>query len=192
MFAAVAAAILSNCNVSDNSQGPSLTLSSATLFPFQNKTNWWMYTETGGNKLSISMLDTITDNQTTYYKVSFAEENIDTTDNWFRRSSLGVEYSPSLVGTYFVFLPPTFTSRQGTFSLSSTDVVSYSYANSLLVNGKYRDTVMEVDFPNRNIHNFDEIDFANNLGIVRMIDSSGRFPVVYSLDSARINGVIYK
>lgn len=192
IFVLSIAVLFLNCNVSDTSSGGGLNLNSTGLFPFQNNTNWWKYTESGGHTISISVLDTITDNHTTYFKVSFAENGRDTTDNWFRRSSLGTEYSPVLVGSYFVFLPPTFSSRQGSYALATNDNVSYAYADSLLVNGKYRKQVMEVHFSTAKIHGFDEIDFANNLGIIRMTDNSGRFPVVYTLDSARVNGVIYR
>jgi hypothetical protein len=184
-------ALFLNCDVSDTSGGGGLNLNTADLFPFQNNANWWKYSEPGGHTISISVLDTITDNQTTYFKVSFAEKGRDTTDNWFRRSSSGTEYSPYLVGPYFVFLPPTFSSRQGSYALAANDNVSYAYVDSLLVNGKYRKEVMEVHFSAAKIHGFDEIDFANNLGIIRMVDNSGRFPVVYTLDSAQVN-VIYR
>ena len=198
-FAVAICSIFLNCNGQETSSSccaadpdPStFGLNSIGLFPLQNSNNWWWYSS-NGHPLSIHVLDTTSDNHTTYFKVSFAEAAKDTTINWIRRTSLGTEYSTSLPGPYFVFLPPTFNYKQGSFSLSSSELVSYSYLDSLLVNGKYRKQVMELTFPNRNIHGFDEIDFAVGLGIIRMIDNSGRFPVVYALDSARINGVINK
>lgn len=170
-----------------------LSLNTTGLFPFQNNGNWWKYTGTYGNSLSISVLDTITDDSTTYFKVAFAETTVDTTDNWFRRSAKGTEYSRSLPGPYVVFLPRAFNSKQGSFTSLANQNISYSYADSLLVNGKVRQRVMQLNFPDSTILGFNEIDLADSLGIIRLIDSRGsRLKVTYSLDSARINGVIHR
>ena len=65
MLATAATSLLMSCNVSNSTDNnSSINLNSTGLFPFQNNTNWWMYTESGGNKLSILVLDTITDNST--------------------------------------------------------------------------------------------------------------------------------
>lgn len=191
-LAASIGAIIVGCMESGTGAAADWNLSSENLFPFQNSTNWWRYSTTDGHILSISVLGDITDGQTTYFKVSFAEKDKDTTDNWFRRSSSGTEYSDSLAGNFSIFMPPTFPSKVGTFALSSKGMVSYAYSDSLLVKAKYRKKVMKLVFPNGDIRGFDEIDFADALGIVRMIDNSGHFPVVYALDSARVNGIIYR
>lgn len=182
----------SDCCEPDPTYHDGFTFSSAGLLPFQNKTNWWKYSATGGHSFSISVLDTITDNHVTYSKVSFGEKDKDTMDNWFRRSSLGTEHSLSLRGSYSVFLPDTFISRGGTFMPTKGSIVSYAYLDSSKVNGTFRKKVMKLNFSIGIFAGFDEIDLAEGLGIIRMVDTSGRFPLTYSMDSARINGVIYK
>ena len=186
----MASGILWNCNSTSSNDDPTFYLNTATLFPFQGSGNWWKYSDTSGHTLSDSVVLTFTDNATTYFKMVVNEKGIDTSDNWLRRSSVGTEYSTSIAGPYSILLPPSFDSKQGSFTSSSGNTVTYSYSDSMLVKGKYRNRVMALTFPQRNIHGFDEIDFADSLGIIRFVDNSGRFPVIYSLDSAKINGVI--
>jgi hypothetical protein len=144
-----------------------------------------------GNTLVISVKDTISDNNIVYFKVSFAERNRDTTDDWFRRSAAGTQYSTSLVGSYETFLPASFTAKNGSFK-SSNGTITYSYLDSMRAGGTYVKRVMRLEYSNRILHGFDELDFADSLGIISLIDRSGRFPVTYTLDSASIDGRIYK
>ena len=187
----VSAGLLVSCNVPTsppNDETP-FSFNTIRLFPFQNINNWWHYTEKNGNVLSISVIDTISDNNITYYKVSFKENNRDTTDDWFRSSADGIQYNTHLIGTYETFLPAQFQGKTGTFK-SATDAVSYMYHDSSLINGKLFTQVIACKYPATMLHGFDEIDFADSIGIVGMIDTTGRFPTVYALDSASIDGVL--
>jgi hypothetical protein len=175
----------------DEGQGP-ISLNTLGLFPFASITNKWWYTEGGGNRLFIEVLDTITDNNTMYFKVFFGEQHRDTTTDWFRRSAVGTEYSPALTGQFDLFLPASFGQRSGSFSTAMSGTITYTYQDSVLANGKYIKKVMQLQYPKRTLHGFDELDFADSLGIISLIDRSGRFPVVYMLDSAYVNDRIYK
>jgi len=189
------ACLASRCDFSSPTNTPptqeTFTFDARNLFPFQNTSNWWRYTETTSNPLSISVIDTITDNSITYYKVSFKENRRDTTDDWFRSSTNGVQYNDSLVGTYETFLPAVLTGRNGTFS-SGGKVVSYSYKDSATISSRLFRRVVSCRYSAKMLHGFNEIDFADSIGIVSLVDTTGRFPVVYALDSALIDGALRK
>jgi hypothetical protein len=40
------------------------------------------------------------------------------------------------------------------------------------------------------LHGFDEITFADSIGIVRLIDHTGRWPINYLIDSCSVSGVV--
>jgi hypothetical protein len=189
----MSAGLLTSCNVPTSTPKDETPFSFNTirLFPFQDINNWWHYTEKNGNVLSITVIDTISDNNITYYKVSFKENNRDTTDDWFRSSSDGIQYNTHLIGTYDTFLPAGLQGKTGTFK-SAADVVSYTYQDSSQINGKLFTKVVACKYPATMLHGFDEIDFADSIGIVSMVDTTGRFPTVYALDSAYIDGVLRK
>jgi hypothetical protein len=159
------------------------------LFPFQNIANWWHYTERNGNVLAISVVDTISDNGITYYKVSFKEKNRDTTDDWFRSSTAGVQYSTHLIDTYETFIPAKLPGKTGSFK-SALSTVSYTYLDTSRINGTLFSRVVACKYSATMLHGFNEIDFADAIGIVSLVDTTGRFPTVYSLDSSSIDGVV--
>jgi hypothetical protein len=165
------------------------SLSTMSLFPFQNISNWWHYTEQNGNVLAIAVIDTISDNGITYYKVSFKEKNRDTTDDWFRSSAAGIQYSTHLIDTYETFLPAQLQGKNGSFK-SATNTVNYSYLDTSRIGGTLFSRVVACKYPSLMLHGFNEIDFADSIGIVSMIDTTGRFPTVYTLDSSSIDGVV--
>lgn len=167
-------------------------LKSYSLFPFENISNWWKYTEANGNNLAIYVLDTISDDKAMYFKISFQEKNRDTTVDWFKRSNSGIEYSTSLSGPYDLFLPAEFNSTKGTFE-SAAGSISYTYCDSIKVGRLVAfKNAMRLEYSMRMLHGFDEIDFADSIGIISLVDRSGRFPVTYVLDSARIGGAVMK
>jgi hypothetical protein len=188
----IIAAEFFGCNLVTNSnEEPPFSLSGYSLFPFQNINNWWKYTESGGNTLTISVLDTISDNKILYFKVSFAEKNKDTTDDWFKKTSSGILYSPALTGQFELFLPSQFTEKTGTFK-SSNSSIQFTYEDSMLVKGNYIKRVMKFHYPNRTLHGFDDLYFAESMGVISLVDLSGRFPVRYMLDSAFIDGEMHR
>ncbi|MBD3391908.1 MAG: hypothetical protein GF418_07560 [Chitinivibrionales bacterium] len=156
-------------------------------FPFADVDNWWQYTESGGNRLTIDVNSTISDDDDVYYKVTFMEEQVDTTDDWFKRTSTSVLFSESLTGGYHLFLPLRLTERSGTFG-SASGSVHYEYRDSSEVGDTtYRRTVT-LTYETPVLHGFTRIVFADSVGIVSMIDERSRFAVTYVLDSARVYG----
>lgn len=162
-------------------------LSAAVLFPFDNTTNIWYFSEINGNQLSISVVDTITDNTVRYYKIRFYEHIRTTQDIWFRRSSIGVEYSTALTGTFSRLLPSSITSRSGSFT-SGNSTVSYAYKDTALVSGGPTDATVRCTYPSRIFQGFDNILFAEAYGITQLVDLSGRIPFIYSVDSCIVGG----
>jgi hypothetical protein len=169
--------------------GTTRHIASSSVFPYENTGNWWWYTAGNGNRLFISVQATITDGPDTYYKVVFAEQNIDTTEDWFRNTSAGIEFNSSLQGEYSVFLPSSFGTTSGTFSCGGS-TVSYSYQSSMNIGNKSVNDVIECRYSWSVLHGFDKIAFADSLGIVSLIDEGGRFDVQYLIDSCSVNGVV--
>ncbi|MFP4416778.1 MAG: hypothetical protein ACOC41_04900 [Chitinivibrionales bacterium] len=155
-------------------------------FPYRGANKWWHYLEAGGNSLTIDVVDTISDENTSYYKVCFAEEQIDTTTDWFKSTSDGIFFSSSLTGTYEFFLPARLTQQQGTFSCGSGEV-HYRYHEQHRIDGILFEDVLVLDYETPLLHNFDTIIFAKDMGIVALTDEGGRFPVTYSLDSSSVS-----
>jgi hypothetical protein len=160
-------------------------------FPFKSIANWWHYTEGNGNRLSITVIDTVRDDQDMYFKVRFEEERVDTTDDWFKQTPSAIEFSQTLAGQYYVFLPLDYSSgSSGTFT-SSTGNVTYTYNDSVQLSPKTFYRALQLHYTTPVLHGFDEIVFADSIGIAALIDNSGRFPVTYTLDSAFVHGRIH-
>ncbi len=189
----VVSILLFGCDTGTSTNGDgdaeSISLSSQVVFPFEDFSNWWMYTEEGGNSLKIEVVDTISDDGNLYYKISFMEESKDTTSDWFRRNSEGIYYSKSIGMGYEMFLPLNFTKTSGTY-LSGTQDVYYSFMDSMDIGGTVHDSILKLSYSEGFLHGFDEIILASDLGIVSMTDSSGRIPFEYRLDSCSVSGEV--
>ena len=161
----------------------------SALFPFQNNTNWWMYSEAGGNTLRIAVTDTISDDNILYYRVSFQENRVDTTDDWFQQTSRGTLFGPSLTGSYHQFLPAVIDAATDTFPANGSTVTYHWYESLTTDAGHFRNSV-RLCYSSPIIHGFDEIILADSIGIVHLTDFDGRWTVDYSLDSCSINGTV--
>jgi hypothetical protein len=166
---------------------PKISLSTRMYFPFEDNANWWRYTEASGNNVMIDVIDTISDNNTLYYKVSFKENRVDTTDDWFKRSSSGIMFGPSLVSIADMFLPATLDSVKGSFT-SGASRVSYSVNDTMTVGGALFHKVLLLNYNSPVLHGFTEIAFADSVGIVQFKDSHERWPIVYAIDSCSVSG----
>jgi hypothetical protein len=165
------------------------TRATASCFPIENNTNAWYYTEAGGNTVEILVTDTISDDGVLYYRVSFRERQVDTTDDWFKRSASGTYFAQSLTGPYNLFLPSKIDSMQGSF-ISSTTTADYTYYDSLVINGTVFRRVLDIEYSPPLLHGFDEIVFADSVGIVRLKDDHGRWPISYEIDSCSVFGAM--
>jgi hypothetical protein len=163
-----------------------ITRNISGFFPFEDNSNAWAYTEAGGNKVTILVTDTISDDNVTYFRVSFRENRVDTTDDWFSRSTRGIYFSQSLTGNYELFLPEAIDSLQGKFE--SAGAVSYAYHDSLLVNGTLFRRALHLRYQSPIIHGFDEITLVESIGIVELVDHSGRWPIYYEIESCQVGG----
>jgi hypothetical protein len=157
------------------------------FFPFEDNSNRWNYSESGGNTVGILVTDTISDDGSTYFRVSFRENRVDTTDDWFLRSTSGVFFGQSLTGNYDLFLPSKVDSLSGNFE-SAGSTVSYEYYDSLSINGTAFSHAVHLHYNNPIIHGFDEITLVDSIGIVELVDHSGRWPIYYTIDSCRVGG----
>jgi hypothetical protein len=175
----------------DHPSTPRVTKKIAGFFPFEDNSNIWNYTESGGNTVMILVTDTISDDGSIYYRVSFRENRVDTTDDWFLRSSDGVYFGQSLAGDYDLFLPATVDSASGAF-MSAGSNVTYCYYDSLLVNGSMFYAVLRLRYNYPIIHGFNEIVLADSIGIVELIDRHGRWPISYEIDSCLVGGIAKK
>ena len=166
-----------------------ISFKTESLFPFQNNTNWWMYSESGGNSLRIAVTDTISDDDIIYYRVSFQEHRVDTTDDWFQQSSSGTLFGPSLTGKYHCFLPPVVDAARDTFT-SNGSGVTYTWNASLWCNGTEFDRTVTLKYSSPIIHGFDQIILADSIGIIRLVDYDARWTVTYNIDSCSIDGEV--
>ena len=149
-----------------------------------------MYSEPGGNALRIAVTDTISDDNILYYRVSFQEHRVDTTDDWFKKSTTGILFGPALTGVYHRFLPAKITAARDTFT-SNNSTVSYTFHESIKCNGNHYSNALLLHYSSPIIHGFDEIILADSIGIVHLTDYDGRWTVEYSLDSCCINGTVH-
>jgi len=158
-------------------------------FPFQDNSNAWWYSESGGNTVRILVTDTISDDGIVYFRVSFRENRVDTTDDWFKQSAGGIYFGEALAGEYDLFLPATIDSISGGFT-SGANNAAYAYHDSLTVNYFMHRHVLCLKYTAPLIHGFDEITLADSIGIVELIDHHGRWPISYHIDSCRISGTM--
>jgi hypothetical protein len=163
--------------------------STITYFPFQDNSNRWYYTESGGNTVAIFVTDTISDEGILYYRISFREARVDTTDDWFKQSLSGIQFAQSLIGSYSLFLPSKIDSASGSF-ISAASSVRYSYYDSLTMRGTVFHKVLKFQYDRPILHGFDEITFADSIGIVELTDFNARWPVTYEIDSCCIFGIV--
>lgn len=160
-------------------------------FPFQDNSNAWWYTESGGNTVRILVTDTISDDGIVYFRVSFRENRVDTTDDWFKQSAGGIYFGEALVGEYDLFLPAKIDSTSGGFTSGANDA-TFAYYDSLAINYFMHHHVLCLKYTTPLIHGFDEITLADSIGIVELIDHHGRWPISYHIDSCRISGTMRK
>lgn len=165
------------------------SINTESYFPFENNTNWWKFSESSGNPCIIRIVDTISDDNVTYYRVSFMESRVDTTDDWFKHSPGDILFGASLTGTYDRFLPSRIESQGGKYTCGS-DMINYQYFDSVVVNGLTFKKVISLHYATPVIHGFDKILFAENIGIIMMQDLDGRWPVSYTLDSCSVSGIV--
>jgi hypothetical protein len=166
-----------------------VTRKTSGCFPFEDNTNRWYYTESGGNQVTILVTDTISDDGITYFRVSFREERVDTTDDWFKRSANSIYFAQSLLGSYNLFLPALIDSARGTYQ-SGAARASYTYYDSLSIGGTIFHRALNVDYNVPLLHGFTTIVFADSIGIVELVDKSGRWPITYRIDSCSVSGVM--
>jgi hypothetical protein len=176
-----------NNSSTNNSSNQRITRSIVHFFPFEDNNNIWNYTESEGNKVTILVADTISDDGVTYFRVSFRENRVDTTDDWFSRSASGINFGQSLTGPYELFLPAKIDSTRGSFK-SRGSKVEYTYYDSLKIDGSMFHKVLHLAYQSPIIHGFDEITLADSIGVVELIDHTGRWPIDYTIDSCHIGG----
>jgi hypothetical protein len=176
-----------NNNNNTNNNAGKILFKTASLFPFEDNANWWHYTEASGNTVFIEVTDTISDNKILYFKVSFKENRVDTTDDWFKRGVTGIMFGPSLVGSYDMFLPVQIDSVKGSFYSGSCHA-DFEFHDTLTLGlTKFR-RVLVLNYDNPILHGFTTIAFADSVGIVELKDSHERWPIDYELDSCNVSG----
>jgi|WetSurMetagenome_2_1015567.scaffolds.fasta_scaffold86248_2 hypothetical protein len=174
-----------------NDRPKPVTRKTSGCFPFEDNSNRWYYTESGGNRVNILVTDTISDDGITYFRVSFREERVDTTDDWFKQSASGIYFSSALIGNYDLFLPAKIDSAHGGY-LSGPSRASYTYHDSLALGGTIFHGVLSLEYNVPLLHGFTTIVFADSIGIVQLIDETGRWPIIYRIDSCSVSGVVRK
>jgi hypothetical protein len=165
------------------------TLKTRAFFPFENNSNWWNYTETAGNQMEIKVTDTISDDNVMYYRVSFSEHRVDTTDDWFRQVRGEIQFGTSLTGNYTTFMPSQLDSMTGSF-VCGTQRVRYSYRDSMVIDGIAFKKILILRYPTPVIHGFEEITLAESIGIVQLKDYDGRWAVSYTIDSCSVDNIV--
>ena len=162
------------------------------FFPFDNNTNWWMYSELGStNALQIKVTDTISDDNVLYYRVAFQEHRVDTTDDWFKRVSGNIYFGTSLTGSYELFIPATLKSSGGTIG-SGCSGTKYSFHDSVVIAGTKFYDVLVLYYQIPAIHGFEEIWLSDKIGIIQLKDNDGRWPVTYVVDSCSVGEKVYR
>lgn len=152
------------------------------IFPFTAAGRVWDYTDEDGNDFVITVRDTISDEGDLYYKVEFKEVKLNMIQSdWFINDGTGIRYSERLQGAFQLFLPKRFL-RQGGYFESNCQNIHYKIFSSITLAGKTYKDVLKLSYSQAVLHGFDEIYFADNIGIIQMIDYDGRWPVYYSLD----------
>jgi hypothetical protein len=158
------------------------------FFPYTTDGSWWKYSAGDGNQLTITVNGTISDDDHHYFKLRFQEENRDTTDDWFKGTPYGVEFSTSLQGEYSLFLP-TITHSTGTFSSGSINV-TFTHNDSTILRNQVIKNTIKCEYSIPLLHGFDQIYFADGIGITSLVDTTGRYPTEYLLDSCKVNNQV--
>lgn len=168
----------------NNNNGNTIINSKVTynnIFPFAQSGKVWDYKDEDGNDFKISVIDTISDDGDLYYKVEFKEMKLSMTqDDWFIMEQGNVKYNDKLNGEYSLFLPKTFLRNGGSFDCGSSSI-TYEVLSTYAIGTKTYSDVLKLSYQNAVLHGFDEVYFADNIGIIQMIDFDGRWPVYYSL-----------
>lgn len=151
------------------------------IFPFAQSGKIWDYRDEDGNDFRISVIDTISDDDDLYYKVEFREIKLDMVqDDWFIYEQGEIKYNDRLIGDFSLFLPSTFFRAGGSFNCGTSNI-DYEILTSFTIGTTTYKDVLKLTYTNAVLHGFDEILFADNVGIIQMIDYDGRWPVYYSL-----------
>lgn len=151
------------------------------IFPFAQSGKVWDYKDEDGNDFKISVIDTISDDGDLYYKVEFREVKLDMVqDDWFIREQGSIKYNDKLNGEYSLFLPSSYLRGGGSFRCG-TSTIDYEIVSSYIIGANTYNDVLKLSYSTAVLHGFDEIYFADNVGIIQMIDYDGRWPVYYSL-----------
>jgi hypothetical protein len=159
------------------------------LFPFENQTNWWSYSYGSMFSVKITVVDTISADTELFYKVKFEEAGKDTTLDWFVKTNAGIEFGSSIRAVFNIFLPKSITKPSGSFT-TSTGTTSYEFDSVYTSPGKSFHNAVNVKYVVPVLHGFTRIIFADSIGIVSMIDSTSRIPIIYTLDSCSVNDKI--
>ncbi len=162
------------------------------IFPIETIENRWHYSDKNGNKLSIRVIDTITDDGDRLFKTQFYEEVVKSTKSyWFLLNNSEVMYSNSLRDEYTKLLPKSYKDDEGSFWVSGSKV-KYELHNSYSTSKSQYSDVVELDYSDVTLDGFSKIVFADDYGPIRLVDNSGRWTITYDLDSAYVEGrVVY-
>ena len=151
------------------------------IFPLAESGKSWEYFDEDGNKFEINVIDTIYDESNLYHKVEFKEMKLAMVQNdWFIKEVDGIKYNNELKGIFNMFLPSTLY-RNGGFFNCDTINIQYDILPSLIVGDTVFTDVLKLSYATAVLHGFDEIYFADNVGIIRMVDFDGRWPVDYKI-----------
>lgn len=158
------------------------TIRYSNIFPFAEAGRVWEYRDEDGNDFKISVVDTISDDEDLYYKVEFREVKLEMVqDDWFVKENGTIKYNDGLQGTFDQFLPSSFKRSGGSFSCGYENI-NYEILDSMTIGNNTYTDVLKLIYNTAVLHGFDEIYFADNIGIIRMIDEDGRWPVDYMLN----------
>jgi len=98
-------------------------------------------------------------------------------------------FGQSLAGGYSQFLPREIDSVKGSFTCGSNKV-KYTYYDSLVTGGVMYHKVLQLEYDYPVIHGFEELLLVQYIGIIKMVDYDGRWPVNYLLDSCSVNDAV--
>jgi hypothetical protein len=169
-------------------RSPGQTVTFENLFPFEGPANKWEYADDDGNRFTIHVMDTISDEEELYYKVAFTEEKLDfVQDDWFLRKGGRIKFNTHLRGEFQTFLPSSFKKNGGWFYCHGSSI-RYKVMDSMTIGEKTFENVLELEYNRSILHGFDRIVFADNIGIIRMVDEDGRWEIDYVLKESHIDG----
>lgn len=170
----------------DTGFGPKVTYTN--LFPIEDESNIWYYSDADSNEMIISIKDTISDDGDVYVKIAITETKLNLTDeHWLLKTYDEMQYSSSLSGDFLTLYKKEFRENGGSYYING-DHVDYTVYNGLNVNGKAYGNVVRLVYPEGILDGFSELYFADGTGPIQLVDDRGRWPVTYMLDSAVVNG----